>query len=213
MGNGTVVAAACPRAWPGGTNPHFLMVGLSHMGVSPWFAIQVRSQCERLTAAALEGSGYEVFLPLYGATKIWSDRQKRVELPLFPGYLFVKTEAEDRRDVRIVTIGHVIRIVGFGGIPVPVDFLEIEALQAVSRLGRACQPVRFVQPGARIRIGRGPLKGIEGTVVRVTNACRLILSVSLLQRSVMVRLDCADLDEDDARALNVADSFTVASHH
>jgi transcription antitermination factor NusG len=155
----------------------------------PWFALQVRARCEAGVANHLHGQGYERFLPLYRLRKRWSDRIKEVEVPLFPGYLFCRFDPHDRLPV-LKTPG-VMRIVGFKSGPVPVDESEVRALQTLAAAGVPHQPWPFLTAGDRVRIESGPLLGLEGILTEVKRSHRLVLSVTLLQRSVAVEIDSA----------------------
>jgi transcription antitermination factor NusG len=155
----------------------------------PWFALQVRSRCEAGVANHLHGQGFERFLPLYRLRKRWSDRIKEVEVPLFPGYLFCRFDPHDRLPV-LKTPG-VMQIVGFRNGPAPVDESEVLALQTLVAAGAPHQPWPFLATGERVRIESGPLLGLEGILIEVKSSHRLVLSVTLLQRSVAVEIDSA----------------------
>jgi transcription antitermination factor NusG len=152
-----------------------------------WFAIQVRPRSEKLIAQVLKHKGYEEFLPLYRVRRQWSDRVKDVELPLFPGYVFARMSSQTSGP--IVTTSGVIRILGNGNAPVPVEDSEIEMLQLVARAGLAVEPWSSVQVGQKVRILAGPLRGTEGLVAKLKNRLRLVVTVTLLQRSVAVEID------------------------
>jgi transcription antitermination factor NusG len=155
----------------------------------PWFALQVRTRHEIGVAAYLEGDGYELFLPLYKCRRRWSDRIKEVEVPLFPGYMFCRLNPQDR--LPILKTPGVIQIVGRNRQPVPVDEVEISALQRLACSGFSAQTSPFLLVGSRVRIESGPLRGLEGLIVEFKGNHRLVLSVTLLQRSVAVEMDSA----------------------
>ena len=152
-----------------------------------WYALRIQCRLSSLASATLRGKGYEEFLPLYHARRRWSDRVKQVELPLFPGYLFCQFDVNDR--LPILTTPGVIGIVGAGKTPVPVDLDEIEAVRAILRSGLAAQPWPSLAVGSKVYIERGPLAGLEGIITNTDKVYRLIVSVSLLQRSVAVEID------------------------
>jgi len=156
-------------------------------GCYPWFAVQTRSRYENLVATLLRGKGYELFLPIYKSRRRWSDRIKELELPLFPGYLFCRFNPLDRFPI-LVTPG-VMQVVGVGKNPIPVDDSEIAALEAAIRSGLPRQPWPFLQIGQKVRIECKPLCGLEGILVEFKGRHRLVLSVTLLQRSVAVEVD------------------------
>jgi transcription antitermination factor NusG len=155
----------------------------------PWFALQVRTRQEAGVAQQLNGQGYERFLPLYKLRKRWSDRIKEVDAPLFPGYLFCRFNPQDR--LPILKTPGVIQIVGFNNGPAVVDESEIRSIQTLVATGAPHQPWPFLATGDRVRIESGPLLGLEGILIDVKRVHRLILSVTLLQRSVAVEIDSA----------------------
>jgi len=155
----------------------------------PWFALQVRTKHELRVANFLRGRGYDLFVPFYRCRKVWSDRIKVVDAPLFPGYLFCRLDVHHRLPV-LMTPG-VIQIVGQKRLPVPVNEAEIGAIQTMLRSGLPNQPWPFLQVGHRVQIERGSLRGLEGILVETRGTHRLILSVTMVQRSVAVEIDSA----------------------
>ena len=157
----------------------------------PWFALQVRSRYESLVAAHLGGRGYEWFLPLYESRRRWSDRIEEIEQPLFPGYVFCRLDPFNR--LPILTTPGVFQIVGAGKTPLPIDASEIAAIQATIKSGLPSQPWPFLQIGQTVRIEDGPLRGLEGILLESRGHHRLVLSVTLLQRSIAVQLEAASV--------------------
>src|SRR5271156_1758339 len=155
----------------------------------PWFALQVRTRYEAGVADQLSRQGYDRFLPLYKLRKRWSDRIKEVDAPLFPGYLFCRFNPQDR--LPILKTPGVIQIVGFKTGPAVVDEAEIRSIQTLVAAGVPHQPWPFLAAGDRVRIESGPLLGLEGILIDVKRSHRLVLSVTLLQRSVAVEIDSA----------------------
>lgn len=155
----------------------------------PWFALQVRSRQEVGVGDQLSGQGYESFLPLYKLRKRWSDRIKEVDAPLFPGYLFCRFNPQNR--LPILKTPGVIQIVGFNSVPAALDESEIQSIQTLVAAGVPHQPWPYLAAGDRVRIESGPLQGLEGILTDVKRSHRLVLSVTLLQRSVAVEIDSA----------------------
>jgi len=153
----------------------------------PWYAVRVKSRHENTVAAHLHARGYQAFLPLYKSRNRWSDRFKEIELPLFPGYVFCQFDLLNR--LPVLSIPGVVYVVGVGRTPVPIDETEIAAIQATVKSGLPSQPWPFLQIGHRVRIEHGPLCGIEGILLGFRGHQRLVLSVTLLQRSVAVQVD------------------------
>lgn len=155
----------------------------------PWFALQVRSQRESQVASHLTGKGYEFFLPLYTCRKRWSDRIKKIDLPLFPGYLFCRFNPYDR--LPILKTPWVLQIVGFNQIPTPVDDEEINTVRRLVASGGAAEPWPYVAVGETVRIESGPLRGVAGILTQVKGNHKIVVSITLLQRSVAVEIDSA----------------------
>lgn len=152
-----------------------------------WYAVHVRSRFESQMSTLLRRKGYEEFLPTYRCTHRWSDRAKELDLPLFPGYLFSRFDARER--LPILKSPGVVAIVGLGKTPIPIPDEEIEAIRAIVRSGLPAEPWTNLTIGSRVFIEGGPLAGLEGIVAKVDKRFRLIVSVSLLQRSVGVEIE------------------------
>jgi len=151
-----------------------------------WRALRVRPRWEKLAAAAIDGKEYEPFLPVYKKRSQWSDRVKELELPLFPGYVFLRGDFSCKP--KVVTSPGVIGILSFGGVPAIVSKGEIEALKAVIASGLYAEPWQYVREGERVRLCTGPLTGLEGILIRAKGECRVVLSVETLCRSVAVEV-------------------------
>lgn len=156
-------------------------------GSFPWYALKVRAGAEPRVKTALENKGYDVFLPTWLDHRRYSDRIKKVEAPLFAGYLFCRLDVIHR--LPVLTTSWVDSIVGFGGEPCPIDETEIAAIQRVVDSGSSLTPWPYLREGETVRIQFGPFTGLEGYVLRADGKKRLILSVHLLQRSIAVELD------------------------
>ena len=180
MENVTERAVACPNS--------FLTAEADTL--FPWFAVRTRSNFEQLTATVLRSKGLEEFLPVAMARRRWSDRVKTIETPLFPGYVFCRFDRSNR--LPILTVPGVVSVIGVGKEPMPIPDHEIEAIETVLRSGLHSQPWPYLPGGQRIRIEKGALTGLEGIVVNgKKNEWRLVVSVTLLQRSVAVEIDRA----------------------
>lgn len=152
-----------------------------------WFALQTKSRCEKKVEYLLTQKGYECFLPTYQQKRQWSDRIVELELPLFPTYVFC-CFVPSAIGKAVLTPG-INRIVGFGGSPIAVPAKEIEALQLLARSSLLREPWEHIPIGAMIQVETGPLAGVQGILTSVDNKRRLVVSVTLLQRSVAIQLD------------------------
>jgi transcription antitermination factor NusG len=155
----------------------------------PWFAVRVRSNCERTVMDSLISKGHETFLPTYLSRRRWSDRYKEIQAPLFPGYTFCRFDPTRR--LPVLTTPGVVAIVGTTNGPVAIDEREIESVRAMVSSGFIVGPWPFLREGEFVAVESGPLQGVEGVIVSVKNQYRLVVSISLLQRSVAVEIDRA----------------------
>ena len=155
--------------------------------VYPWYALWVRSRHEKSVAEILKGKGYETFLPMHQSRRRWSDRIQEVELPLIPGYVFCRFDAACR--MPILTTPGLVQVVCMGKTPQPVDDAEMQALITAVEAGVHLQLWPFLKTGQRVSIEEGPLRSIEGILISIKGTDQLILSISMLQRSVAVAVD------------------------
>ena len=162
-----------------------------------WYAVTVRSRHEKAVAAALHNKSIEAFLPLYRSRRFWSDRTREVELPLISGYLFCRFALRSR--LPILTTPGVTSIVSFGDAPAALEDKEIDDLKTLVGSGFPIRPWPFLNAGQRISIERGPLKGLEGIILRIKDSYHLVASVFILQRSVAVEVDAAFVRPHPAR--------------
>lgn len=156
-----------------------------------WFAVHTCANREKRIAEQFVGRGVEHFLPQYESVRRWKDRKVRLQLPLFPGYLFVHLAAPER--LRVLQVPGVVRLVGFNGRPTPMPQEDIERIREFLGQGWRAEPHPYLQTGRRARVVRGPLTGQEGVVVRRKNRSRLVLSFDLIRRSMAIEMDEGDL--------------------
>jgi transcription antitermination factor NusG len=152
-----------------------------------WFALQVRTRWESSTTLLLSGKGYQTLLPTYKSKKRCNGKLREINAPLFPGYVFCQFDAQQRLPI-LVTPG-VIAVVGCGKVPLPVDDGEIAALQTVVSSGFPAEPWPFLELGQRVRIDTDALQGLEGILINFKGNERIVVSVSLLRRSVALEID------------------------
>ena len=155
----------------------------------PWYALRVKGRHEKSVAKALRDQGYAEFLPLYTSTSQWSDRVRVVEVPLFPGYLFCRFDWQE--PLPVLRTPGVIDVVKLGRLPHAVDEGEIAALHIAVSSGLLLQPWPFLKEGQQVVIQEGPLRNVEGYLAEIRGDRKLILSITLLQRSVAVCVERA----------------------
>jgi transcription antitermination factor NusG len=157
-----------------------------------WYAAYTSANHEKRIAEQLGAREVEHFLPLYESVRRWKDRRVKLELPLFPGYIFVYMALRDR--LKVQHVPGVARLVGFDGTPAELPEEEIEALRMSLASGVRAEPHPYLVAGRRVRVKTGPLEGLEGIVIRKKNRLRFVLSVDLIGRSAAVEIEAADLE-------------------
>jgi transcription antitermination factor NusG len=153
-----------------------------------WYALFVRPRHEKAVATMLMHKGFMIFLPLFSFSRQWGRRPAEVLLPMFPCYVFCRFDVSVQRVAVLGTAG-VARIVGFGRNATPVEDSEIAAIRRVVEAGVASEPWPYSNRGQTVRITKGALAGVEGTLMKLKNQHRLILSIKMLQRSVAVEIE------------------------
>jgi len=156
-----------------------------------WYAAYTRAQHEKRVAAELGMREVEHFLPLYSSMRRWKDRRVQLESPLFPGYVFVRLALRDR--LRVLQIPSVVRLVGFNGLPTALPDTEMEIMRSGLSQSSRAEPHPFLTVGRRMRITGGPFAGLEGVLRRKKSGMRVVVSLGLIQRSVAVDVDVADV--------------------
>lgn len=160
--------------------------------VERWYAVSVRPRYEKLVTRHLRHRGLNCFLPLYRSVRRWRDRRKELDMALFPGYVFVNLNARDR--LGVLRAPGVLRFVTFQGQPAAVPESEIRALESSLSAGLRPQPHPYLRQGKKVRVKSGPLMDAEGIMVRRKEGFRLVLSVDLVMRSVMLEVDEGDVE-------------------
>ena len=160
-----------------------------------WYAIYTKSRHEQKTYERLLKKNIETFLPLVERWSRRRDRRKRINLPLFPGYLFVHSQMDAHTHLEILKTDSVVRILGNDGKPIPIPDEQIFGIQTLIKNGMAITPFPYLKEGMRVRVVNGPLIGIEGILLKTQpNKHRLVLSVDLLKESVSVEIDELDVE-------------------
>jgi len=167
-----------------------------------WYAAFTKHQHEKRVTQVLTNKGFETFLPLYREVHRWKDRDKTLCLPLFPCYVFVRTNLERKLDI-LQTPG-ICWLVGRGGYAWPIPDHEVDPIRSLAGSSAKFEPHPFVACGDRVRVRSGPLLGIEGIIIRARNQHRLVLSVQLLKQSAAVEVDLSDVERVSAEPRNQA---------
>jgi transcription antitermination factor NusG len=161
----------------------------SGQDLASWFAVQTRPRHERAVATQLETLGFDTFAPVVAEIHHWSDRRKKVELPLFPSYAFVKLCPSPAERVRVLRLFGVNGFVGSRGQGTPIPDKQIDDIQTLlaNDIDFALTP--FLKIGQRVRVRGGCLDGIEGVLMARNSDQTLVISVEPIQQSLSIRID------------------------
>lgn len=162
------------------------------MNAFQWYAAYTYPRHEKKVLDQLVVREIESFLPCYRALHKWRNGCRvEVQLPIFPGYLFVRIRPQDQ--LRVLQVANVVSLIGFGGSPVPLPSEEILALRAVLATMKA-EPHPFLKIGDRVRIKSGCLAGIEGALIRKASGFRFVLNVDLIMHAASVEMSAEDVE-------------------
>jgi transcription antitermination factor NusG len=155
------------------------------------YAIWTRSRHEKIVRDQLDRKHVDVFLPTIGKWSRWKDRKKKIDWPLFPGYVFARFVADER--IGVLKVDGVVQIISNNGVLSPIPEEEIESIKTLVNSELAYDPVPLVKEGDMVRVVHGPLKGVVGRLMRKGAHARLVLSVDLIGQAVSVEIDAADV--------------------
>jgi transcription antitermination factor NusG len=153
-----------------------------------WYPLQTRYQCEKKVDTALRDEGFESFAPMQVEARRWSDRTKLVESPLFPGYTFVRMEAEPELLIKVLRLPGMVRFVTSGRELVAVPNVEMDTVRALVQSNTSYEPGPFPAVGERVRIHGGCLEGVEGVLTAQRGRGEIVIAVGAIQRSVKIPL-------------------------
>jgi len=156
-----------------------------------WYAGYTASRHEKRVAEHFAQRGVKHFLPLYETIHRWNNGRHRVQLPLFPGYIFVRIALRDR--LRVIEVPGFVRLVGFNGLPYPLPEADINRMKEALNKGVLAEPYPYLTAGTRVEIRNGPMQGMTGILLRRQNKCRVVISVDLIMRSMAVEVEADDV--------------------
>lgn len=159
-----------------------------------WFAVQTRPRYEKKVTCELQEKGIEAFLPLFSAEHQWSDRQRLVHLPLFPGYVFVHIAFTLDARIPVLRTNGVTSFVGVRGMGTVIPDAEIKAVQTVLEQRVPFEPYPFLRIGQRVRVRGGSLDGIQGVLTGINGDRSLVVSVELIQKSMAIHIKGYDIE-------------------
>lgn len=157
-----------------------------------WYAAYTRPRHEKRVADQLHRKAVETFLPLYETVRKWRNGRHRIRLPLFPGYTFVRISLNER--LAVLKVPGVVSLVGANGAPIPLQESELMNLRQALSKGVRAEPHPFLVAGRRVRITSGPFAGLQGVLKRRKGQSCVVVSLELIQRSMLVELDSAEIE-------------------
>jgi len=162
---------------------------MNHSSDTAWFAVQTRPRHERAVSSQIESLGFEAFAPVVPSVRIWSDRRKTVELPLFPHYAFVKLRPTPEEKVRILRLHGVHGFVGCNRQGTPIPDKQIADIHTLVGSGKDFSLISEFRIGQRVRVCSGCLAGIEGVLSAKHPDRSLLISLESIQQSISIRID------------------------
>ena len=166
------------------------------VGQPRWYVGFVRSNQEKKVAEALRGRDVEYFLPCYKSLRQWKDRRVMLEIPLFPGYVFLRLPLAER--ARALTVPNVVGLVGTRNQPSAISEEEIAWIRLGIEHGRA-EPHPYLALGQRVLVTEGVMCGMEGILLRKRNNTRVVVSLDSIARSFVVEIDVSCVRPVEAR--------------
>jgi len=154
-----------------------------------WFAIQTRSRHEKVVARELQAQGVVTFLPVVTRLHRWSDRRKLVELPLFPGYAFVRLLPSPEARLRVLRTDGVVSFVGTNRQATPIPDRQIDEVRVLLSADVPISSHPFLKVGQHVRVRGGSLDGLEGILVSTNGNRNLVISLAPIQRSICIQVE------------------------
>jgi transcription antitermination factor NusG len=159
-----------------------------------WYALHTRARHEKVVERRLRDHGMETFLPVVQEVHRWSDRTKKVEVPLFGCYVFVRCALGPGDRTAVYRIDSVLGFVGAKGAGMPIPDEQIDSVRTVLEQSAPWRSHPFLKAGQRVRVRGGALEGIEGVFLSENGDHSLIISIDAIQRSMAVRIDGYDVE-------------------
>ncbi len=157
--------------------------------VPRWYAIYTRSRYEKKVSMEFEERGLEHFLPLVPQVRYWKDRKKTVNMPIFPGYVFVNIKLSEK--IRVLRANGVVRFIEFNGSPSPIPDAQIEDVRQLLKYPDRVETASYFNCGDPVEITAGPFSGIKGKIIHSRGKQRLLVGIEIIHQAVSVEIDSA----------------------
>ncbi len=165
---------------------------INSSNIPAWYALYTVVRHEKVVNKALEKKNIEAFLPMRKIVNRWKDRKKQVQIPLFPGYLFIHAGWEDI--YKSLNTRSVVRILGDSKGPTPIPITQIDGIKKILENGMEFNTHPIINVGKEVVVNHGPLEGFRGKVIEKRGGYKLIISLDLIKRSVSVEVDIEDVE-------------------
>jgi len=157
--------------------------------VPRWYAIYTRSRYEKKVSMEFEDRGLEHFLPLVPQLRNWKDRKKIVNMPIFPGYVFVNIKLSEK--IRVLRANGVVRFIEFNGSPSPIPDAQIEDVRQLLKYPDRVETASYFNCGDSVEITAGPFSGIKGKIIHSRGKQRILVGIEIIQQAISVEIDSA----------------------
>ncbi len=158
-----------------------------------WYVVYVKSRAEKKVLQSLEIKNIEAWLPVQKKLRQWSDRKKLVEMPLFPGYVFVRIDRKEYDPV--LKTDHVVCYITIEGKAVPVRDRDIESLKRILQQDEIKVELtrEDLLPGVQVEILSGPLMGIRGELIALKGRHKVSIRIKQIRYSVLIEVPVSEL--------------------
>ena len=158
-----------------------------------WYALQTRVRFERRICQQVQNKRLEAYVPVTRHRHRWSDRYQTIELPLFPGYVFVRAVSDPADRLAVLQTSSAYAFVTFNGVVACIPDQQIKDLQRIESQSTLCSPYPFLKSGQRVRICGGCLDGLEGIFV-AERGRKLVISIEPMERSIAIDIAAYELE-------------------
>ena len=183
-----------------------MLPNVVNQGPPKWYVAYTFPKAEKKVKDKLEKIGIQSYLPLHQVVRDWSDRKKKLVVPLFPNYIFVHISENKRHE--IFAVKEIVKYVSFGGVPATVNDTTVNSLKNILSVNPEIKVEKMVSIGAPVKITRGPFVGTEGIVVRMSGRTKLIIQIEALQRAITLNISASDVDSVYAETVNDRFDYT-----
>jgi len=159
-----------------------------------WYAVYVRSRHEKSVYSALLDKGIDASLPMMTVVRKWSDRKKKMQIPLFRGYVFVKIDV-NIDNLNVLQTAGVVKFIGIRNKPSRIPDEQIHWMHMMMAESATVRAEKEIPVGQRVRVMIGPFKGIKGVVRRVGSRSRLVVLIESIMQAISIDIKPEHLEK------------------